>query len=242
VTGFELADPERRVFAAGSEGGAALVCAGGEPVLAAAAGAALRAQGGEEGASGFELAAEGVSLRAELEPLGPAAVLEGGLVGSRHLSVCRALGELRGGPGETPVAALGVSVDHDGAARQDVLRRSINVVFGDGGLLALAAARPPDAGDHGDEEVVSVLAEPGGGQNRFHRTLLSTEYDAAGAHRRATIELELRGGGEPPMRGAGTLICGAAVALGQTEVRTAFFHWALEGRPGFGSYEIVLPR
>jgi len=172
----------------------------------------------------------GSPLGAELDPLGPEAVLEGELIGRRRVRLCRALVEDGGGS----FACLGLLVDTDEA--EAGLRRSAGLVLGDGGVLALAAARPPGAEEHDAEEVVAVLVEPDGTASRFQRTLLSTEYDAEGRHRRATLELE-GGNADPPMRGAGLAIEGTW--LDGPSGRGPFFRWRLEGREGFGRYEIA---
>ena len=41
-----------------------------------------------------------------------------------------------------------------------ILRRSIGIVFADGGLLALTSALPAGAREHGEEEVAAVLCDP----------------------------------------------------------------------------------
>ena len=41
--------------------------------------------------------------------------------------------------------------------RAAIVRRSIGIVFSDGGLLALTSTLPGGRGGHGDEEIVAVL-------------------------------------------------------------------------------------
>ncbi len=118
-----------------------------------------------------------------------------------------------------------------------VRRRSIGIVFSDGGLLALSAERPPGSGGHGDERVSAVLREPDGGLTDVSEALLSTEYGPDGVPRRATLELWTNGDGGQPLRGAGRLIDAAKSHGGDADV--AFFRWALEGREGLGHYELV---
>ena len=69
------------------------------------------------------------------------------------------------------------------------LRRSIGIVFSDGGLLALSAVRPAGAADHGAEEVVAILCDPDAAPVEVSEALLSTEYGPDGVQRRATLEL-----------------------------------------------------
>jgi hypothetical protein len=118
------------------------------------------------------------------------------------------------------------------------LRRSIGIVFSDGGLLALTAVRPADAADHGAEEVVAILCDPDAAPVEVSEALLSTEYGPDGVQRRATIELWVGDEGHP-LRGAGTLISSSAVHRPGLDSNVAFFRWSLEGREGLGHYEIV---
>ena len=118
------------------------------------------------------------------------------------------------------------------------LRRSIGIVFSDGGLMALSAVRPAGAGDHGAEEVAAILCDPDGAPVEVSEALLSTEYGPDGVQRRATLELWVGEEGQP-LRGAGTLISSSAVHRPGLDSSIAFFRWALEGREGLGHYEVV---
>lgn len=123
-------------------------------------------------------------------------------------------------------------------AEDAALRRSIGIVFADGGLMALSAVRPAGAGDHGAEEVAAVLCDPDGAPVEVSEALLSTEYGPDGVQRRATLELWVGDEGQP-LRGAGTLISSSAVHRPGLDSSIAFFRWALEGREGLGHYEVV---
>jgi len=119
------------------------------------------------------------------------------------------------------------------------VRRSIGIVFSDGGLLALTSTMPAGGRAHGDEEVTAVLCDPDGAPLTFEETLLSTEYGEDGVQRRASLELwhdteEMR-----PLRGAGTLISAVSVRRQGTDSQIAFFRWSVEGREGLGTYEIA---
>ncbi len=118
------------------------------------------------------------------------------------------------------------------------LRRSIGIVFSDGGLLALTAMRPSGSSAHGDEQTVAVLCDPDSAPVEISEALLSTEYGADGMQRRATLELWVDGEGMP-MRGAGTLISASSVRRPGLTAEIAFFRWSVEGREGLGQYEIV---
>jgi len=119
------------------------------------------------------------------------------------------------------------------------LRRSIGIVFSDGGLLALSAVRPAGSSGHGDEHVTAVLCGPDGAPVEVSETLLSTEYGPDGVQRRATLELWTDGEEGQPMRGAGTLISAAKVRRPGIESDIAFFRWSVEGREGLGHYELI---
>jgi hypothetical protein len=120
-----------------------------------------------------------------------------------------------------------------------IVRRSIGIVFADGGLLALSAVRPQGAGGHGEETVGAVLCGPDGAPVDVSETLLSTEYGPDGVQRRATLELWLDDEDGQPLRGAGTLISAAEISHPGLTGTVAFFRWALEGREGLGHYEVV---
>jgi hypothetical protein len=119
------------------------------------------------------------------------------------------------------------------------LRRSIGIVFSDGGLLALSAVRPPGAAGHGEEQVTAVLCDPDGAPVELSETLLSTEYGPDGVQRRATLELWPDGEDGQPLRGAGTLISSTSVKRPGLSAEIAFFRWSVEGREGLGHYEVV---
>src|SRR3954470_7001604 len=125
------------------------------------------------------------------------------------------------------------------SSTDQIVRRSIGIVFADGGLLALSAVRPEGAGGHGEESVGAVLCGPDGAPVDVSETLLSTEYGRDGVQRRAALELWLDDEDGQPLRGAGTLISAAEVKHPRLTGTVAFFRWALEGREGLGHYEVV---
>lgn len=119
------------------------------------------------------------------------------------------------------------------------LRRSIGIVFSDGGLLALSAARPAGSDDHGDEEIATVLCGPDGAPIEISETMLSTEYGPDGVQRRATLELWIDDESERALRGGGSLISATTVERPGLHAEVAFFRWSIDGREGLGHYEIV---
>ncbi|HYP55039.1 MAG TPA: hypothetical protein VEQ41_01885 [Solirubrobacterales bacterium] len=126
------------------------------------------------------------------------------------------------------------------SASATAARRSIGVVFSDGGLLALTAARPAGAKGHGEETISAILCDPDGAPVEVSEALLSTEYGADGVQRRATLELWTDAEGETgPLRGSGTLISSAKVRRDGLDADVAFFRWQLDGREGLGHYEVV---
>src|SRR4029077_2631290 len=119
------------------------------------------------------------------------------------------------------------------------LRRSIGIVFSDGGLFALTAMRPAGRETHGDEQVAAILCGPDGAPLELSEALLSTEYGPDDVQRRATLELWADDEGGAPMRGAGSLISSSSVSRPGLSAEIACFRWTLEGREGLGHYEIV---
>lgn len=120
-----------------------------------------------------------------------------------------------------------------------IQRRSIGIVFSDGGLLALTAVRPTGSENHGDELLSAVLCDPDGAPLEVSEAMLSTEYGGDGVQRRATLELWVDEEEGPPLRGAGTLISAARVRREGLVADIAFFRWSVEGRDGLGHYEVV---
>jgi hypothetical protein len=123
-----------------------------------------------------------------------------------------------------------------------VLRRSIGIVFADGGLLTLSGTAAADGGGHGDEPLLAVLCDPDAAPLVFEEALLSTEYGEDAVQRRATLELWLDTEDGRPLRGAGTLINSVAAEVDGLTTRIAFFRWSVEGREGLGHYEIARAR
>ncbi len=125
------------------------------------------------------------------------------------------------------------------SGRGQIVRRSIGIVFSDGGLLALSSALPAGGGDHGDEDIAAVLCDPDAAPVEYGEALLSTEYGEDGVQRRATLELWADAEDAQPVRGAGTLISSVAVRRAGLDSRIAFFRWSVEGREGLGHYEVA---
>jgi len=120
-----------------------------------------------------------------------------------------------------------------------IVRRSIGIVFDDGGLLALTATLPRGGGGPDEEEVAAVLCDPDAAPVEFEEALISTEYGEDGVQRRVSLELWGAVEDPRPLRGAGTLISSVAVRRGDLDAQIAFFRWSVEGRHGLGHYEVA---
>jgi hypothetical protein len=120
-----------------------------------------------------------------------------------------------------------------------ILRRSIGIVFSDGGLLALTSSLPAKRGEHGEEVVAAVLCDPDAAPVQFDEALISTEYGEDGVQRRATLELWPEEDSDRPLRGGGTLISSSHVQRQGLDAEIAFFRWSVEGREGLGTYEVA---
>jgi hypothetical protein len=238
MIGFDFADPERGISGTLRPSGAA-VFFDHEEVLAASADAGAPAA--DDGTLSFEI--DGVAASLELSQLGEPIELDGDRSGAERLSICRVLGELRQDGRTHEIACLGVrsELTSEPAPDEASVTRSIAVAFGDGGLLALRAARPTGAENHGDEEIVATVASADGEVTPVREPLLSTQYDAAGRQVRATLELWPQEDEEPrpPIRAAGSIVCGTSLAVAEKRLDVAFFRWSMDGRPGLGRYEVL---
>ena len=103
-----------------------------------------------------------------------------------------------------------------------------------GASAALAAVRPAGARHHADEAVWAALWEPEG-LLPLEEARLSTTYDARRAHapgRARAVAGEDGEGDGWARRGAGEVLCGSSLDLGELRLDCAFFRWHLEGRAG----------
>ena len=240
MTGFDFADPESGISATLRPYGSAVVWDHDE-VLAASAEAEAQVEK-SEAAANLRLELDGASLRLELAPLAAPLALGGEEPGAEALTVCRMLGELDAGGRTRSISCLGIRSDGGSGEGVDAaLTRSIAVVFGDGGILALDAVRPRGAETHAEEEVIAAYADPEGISTPFAETLLSTQYDGDGRQVRATLELwsEEETAISRGRRAAGTIVCGTSLALGERRLDLAIFRWSMDGTPGLGRYEVL---
>lgn len=139
-----------------------------------------------------------------------------------------------GAPAKLELAGIAWSLpDREGG----LLRTAWAAIEG-GELLIFIASRPADA-PHGDEIAACARFTPDGEVVSYEEALLSTEFDGAGSHRRATLELWAELDDGVAERGGGLRVCGGATPSGDGRIDAAAFSWRFGGAPGFGGYEIV---
>lgn len=107
------------------------------------------------------------------------------------------------------------------------------------GLVVLVAGRPDDAPAHGDELVGAARLVSDADPYGYGEPLISTEYDGAGLHTRATLELWPDFAEHLPERGGGLRVSGASLINSGHRLEAARFAWTLEGAPAVGGYEIL---
>jgi hypothetical protein len=239
VTGIDFADPERGIFGSLLASGTAVLFDHDEVIAAGPAEPHL-SDGADE--TNIELELEGTALSLQVSRIGAPVSLRGEHGGGEELAVCRVLGELRRDGETAEIACLGIrseALDGNGSAEAS-LSRSIAVSFADGSILALRATRPEGAAEHGSEEIVAALADAEGVVTEIREPLLSTHYDDSGRQLQATLELWPTDEEPlPPIRAAGSIVCGTSLSDGGRRLDLAFFRWSMDGKPGLGRYEIV---
>ena len=180
-------------------------------------------------------AADGVGFELEFEAISAPAPFEaGGMEGYEQL--CRVSGTAAG----RRIECLGQRGHSWGAPDWSKIRltRSLGAWLEDGSALALTAIRPAGSDNHAGEQVWAALLDSEGsvpiGDPR-----LSTTYDDEGHQRRAGLELWVGEEDEFPHRGAGQVLCGSSLELGQLRLDCAFFAWQLDGSEGVGRYDVL---
>jgi hypothetical protein len=185
------------------------------------------------GGAGFELEFEAASPPAELAEDDGAARL-GGMAG--HERVCRVRGTAAG----RPIDCLGQRGRAWGAAdwSRIALTRSLAAWLDDGPSVIVSAVRPLGAESHAEEAQWAALVDADGAVP-ISDPRISTTYDADGHQRRAGLELWVGEDDDYPRRGAGQVLCGSSVKLGQLRLDCAFFAWQLDGHDGVGRYDVL---
>jgi hypothetical protein len=122
------------------------------------------------------------------------------------------------------------------------LTRTVSAWLGDDLAVSLTAVRPAGKRDHAAEAVAAAILDRD--EEGVSRALdvvdprLSTTYDEDGRQRQAGLELWIDEDGYP-RRAAGEVACGTSLDLGRLRLDCAFFRWRMEGRQGFGRYDVL---
>jgi hypothetical protein len=198
----------------------------------------------------LQFAGDDVSLDLELEATGPVAELDpshpvarvGGMAG--YEQPVRVHGEAVVRSTRLAVDGLGQRGHSWGAPDWDriELARTVSAWLGDDLAVSLTAVRPAGKRDHDAEAVVASILDRD--EDGVSRTLdvadprLSTTYDDEGRQRQAGLELWVDENGYP-RRAAGEIACGTSLDLGRLRLDCAFFRWRMEGREGFGRYDVL---
>jgi len=192
---------------------------------------------------------DGAALSLELEGTGPLAELEpghpvaraGGMTG--YEQPARVRGEVTVGDERIAVDGLGQRGHSWGAPDwgRIELARSVSAWLGEDLAVSLTAIRPSGKRDHAAEAIAAAVLERDEDGAPHARDVpdprLSTKYDEEGRQRQAGLELWVDD--ERPRRAAGELQCGTSLDLGHLRLHCAFFAWRMEGRRGFGRYDVL---
>ena len=220
----------------GDDGYCALLAAGdGASALRATSAGASVANSQEPVAEGRAvLGSQREQLEISWTPAGPGLELDlgGALVAAQPIAAS-------GHHGGEAMAGPGVAWELP-AGGYDAIR-TLWAVGAEGELTLLVALRPEEAVGHGDELVGAARLVPGAEPHGYVDPLLSTEYDEAGVHVRATLEL-WAGEQEPaPQRGGGLRASGGSLSSPAGQLAAARFAWRLGGAAAAGGYEILTP-
>jgi hypothetical protein len=195
---------------------------------------------GDEASLDLDLRALGAV--AELDAAHPAAKA-GGMSG--YEQQCRVTGTAIFGGRRISIDGLGQRGHSWGAPDWEriAVARTVSAWLGDDLAVALTAIRPAGKTEHGSEAIAATILEPAGEDGApvavaVADPRLSTTYDAAGRQRHAGLELWVDEDGLP-RRAAGELVCGTSLDLGRLRLDCAFFRWRMDGRSGFGRYDIL---
>jgi hypothetical protein len=189
----------------------------------------------------FDLELEATGAVAELDPEHDVARV-GGMAG--YEQPVRVHGTASVGKARIEIDGLGQRGHSWGAPDWDriELARTVSAWLGDDLAVSLTAIRPAGKRDHAVEAVAASILERG--EDGEARALdvadprLSTTYDGDGRQRCAGLELWIDEEGWP-RRAAGEIACGTSLDLGRLRLDCAFFRWRMEGREGFGRYDVL---
>jgi hypothetical protein len=167
----------------------------------------------------------------ELDPISDEVDL-GGVVAR----TCKVGGDV----GDTRIDCLGTISETRVAPEWEELDalRSLSALLDDEHAVLALARRPHGAPGHGEERVTACLIEAGEPLS-VEDARISTVYDGEGRQRSAGLELWLPGE-DFPRRGSGSVVAGSSLELEGLTVHAAVFRWRVEGREGFGAYELMV--
>jgi hypothetical protein len=200
----------------------------------------------------LSLEADGVSAELTFTAQGPGAEFlagsevasAGGIEGYEH--ACAVTGTVRTPGGEHQIDGRGQRGHSWGEvdwSRMDAAR-SVSAWLEDGRSLLLSAVRPEGASGHDEDAVTAYFVDPEAEAEPepLDEARLSTAFDGSGRQRRAGVELYETEDTEIPRRGAGVLLCGTTLDLGELRLDTAFFGWGISGGQGVGRYDLLRRR
>ena len=198
----------------------------------------------------LQFAGDEASFDLELEATGALSALPadhpvarvGGMTG--YEQPVRVTGRATVGDARVAVDGLGQRGHSWGAPDWDriELTRTVSAWMGDDLAVSLTAVRPAGKRDHAAEAVAAAILDRD--EDGVSRALdvvdprLSTTYDEDGRQRQAGLELWVDEDGYP-RRAAGEVTCGTSLDLGRLRLDCAFFRWRMEGRQGFGRYDVL---
>lgn len=109
------------------------------------------------------------------------------------------------------------------------------------GLTLLVAGRPEESTTHDEELIGAARMIPNAEPYGYAEPFVSTEYDAAGQHVRATLELWPEMDEHAPERGGGRRVEGISLngTDGGHRLEAARFAWTMDGSIAVGGYEIL---
>jgi hypothetical protein len=186
-----------------------------------------------DGDVSFELSFE--ALTAPVSYGGRQALVKaGGMEGYEQL--CRVTGSVNG----TPLKGVGQRGHSWGNPDWDkiALTRAVGAWFPDGTGVALATVRGVKASSHADEAAWGA-AFTRERTSEIDQVRLSTTSDGDARQIRAGLELWLDKDDEYPFRGVGEVVTGSTLELGALRLDVAFFRWHVDGRTGYGRYDVI---
>jgi hypothetical protein len=173
----------------------------------------------------------GDDLELSFDPCSPSFDL-----GGASVRLCRVSGRV----GEATIECLGTSGETTEPPAWNELDalRTLSAVFDEQNAVLAVARRPRGVLGHGHELVTAHILSAGEALPA-EEARISTVYDGEGRQRSAGLELWLPEE-DFPRRASGSVRAGLSLSLEGLQVNAAIFAWQMDGREGFGSYEITV--